>query len=226
MQSIAHRFFYADFRHLRGRSDGKVRRTYLLAPKGTHSVPYTGMSAKTGCFEQRRGVSTLRHRHGAALIASLIFLLIMTLIGVTGLQVSSMEEKMTGNMRDRDLAFQAAESALRAGETFMTAATLPAFDGTGGHYLTSTAQATFWDTIDWTAPAQVTTYTGGTLSNVYAAPAYIVEQLPTLPGVDTGGSLEAGTPPSGGNVSWYRITARGMGGTASAVVILQSIYRR
>ncbi|TAN53114.1 MAG: pilus assembly protein PilX [Methylococcaceae bacterium] len=173
-------------------------------------------------------VKKCRIQRGAALIASLVFLLIMTLIGVTGLQVSSMEEKMTGNMRDRDLAFQAAESALRAGETFMTAATLPAFDGTSGHYATSAAQPAFWDSIDWSDPAQTTTYSGGALSNVYAAPAYIIEQLPATADAAAGssGSLEAGIPPAGGNVSWYRITARGMGGTAQAVVVLQSIYRR
>jgi len=44
---------------------------------------------------------------------SLIMLLLLTLIGVTGSQVTGLEEKMAGNMKDRNIAFQAAESALR-----------------------------------------------------------------------------------------------------------------
>lgn len=46
---------------------------------------------------------------------SLIMLLLLTLIGVTGSQVTGLEEKMAGNMKDRNIAFQAAESALRDG---------------------------------------------------------------------------------------------------------------
>ena len=57
---------------------------------------------------------------GAVLVVSLLFLLVLTLIGLTGMQVTSLEEKMSGNMRDRNLAFQAAESALRAGEMYLT----------------------------------------------------------------------------------------------------------
>lgn len=65
------------------------------------------------------------HRHhflsqrGATLIISLLILLVMTLIGVTAIQTTTMEEKMAGNMRDQNLAFQAAEAALRAGEGWM-----------------------------------------------------------------------------------------------------------
>ena len=58
-------------------------------------------------------------QQGAVLIISLIILLLMTLIGTTGMQVTSLEEKMAGNMRDRNLAFQAAESALSAAETYL-----------------------------------------------------------------------------------------------------------
>ena len=57
-----------------------------------------------------------RHQSGAVLAISLIILLLLTLIGLTAAQVTGLEEKMAGNLRDRNLAFQAAESALRAGE--------------------------------------------------------------------------------------------------------------
>ena len=53
---------------------------------------------------------------GSALIVGLILLLVMTMLGLTAMQTTSLEERMSGNMRDRDLAAQAAEMALRAGE--------------------------------------------------------------------------------------------------------------
>lgn len=56
---------------------------------------------------------------GSALIISLLFLLIMTILGVAGIQTTSMQERMSGNMRDRIMAFQASEAALRAGENYI-----------------------------------------------------------------------------------------------------------
>lgn len=53
---------------------------------------------------------------GMVLVISLIILMLLTLIGITGLQTTGLEEKMAGNMRDRNVAFQAAESALRDAE--------------------------------------------------------------------------------------------------------------
>lgn len=56
---------------------------------------------------------------GSVLIVSLIFLLVLTLIGVTAMQGTSLEEKMAGNERSGTLAFQAAEAALRDGENWV-----------------------------------------------------------------------------------------------------------
>ena len=56
---------------------------------------------------------------GVVLVVSLIMLMLLTLIGVSGMQSTGIEEKMAGNMRDRNLAFQAAEAALRHAEQFI-----------------------------------------------------------------------------------------------------------
>lgn len=58
----------------------------------------------------------ITHQSGAVLIISLIMLLLLTLIGTSSMQTTSLEEKMAGNFRDRNLAFQAAESAIRDAE--------------------------------------------------------------------------------------------------------------
>jgi len=53
---------------------------------------------------------------GVVLIISLIILLLLTIIGVTAMQVTGLEEKMAGNHKDKNVAFQATEAALRDSE--------------------------------------------------------------------------------------------------------------
>lgn len=169
-----------------------------------------------------------RRQQGAALVVSLIFLFVMTIIGIMGMQVTSLEEKMAGNMRERNLAFQAAESAARAGEKYLSSAGLPAFNCAVGLYKADDVNcdgtketARVWEAVNWSTTAVVSYADGAKLANVSAFPAYIVEELPAVP--ETGGSLEAGVPK---DVNYYRVTARGIGGSPGAVAIVQSVYKR
>ena len=183
-------------------------------------------------------MNRINQQRGAVLIISLIMLLLLTLIGVSGTQATGLEEKMAGNMRDETLAFEAAETALRAGESIVKL-NPPAFsvgsNGTGGTGLYTTVgtdarSSGYWQTVDWNSNTAVAAYSGGSLSHIKSAPRYIVEELPsstsTSTTTNTNGSFEAGTPSNSQTVSWYRITARGTGGSDNAVVMLQSIIRR
>lgn len=69
-------------------------------------------SPNFGC---RHGARRMRQQ-GAVLVVSLLILLIMTIIGVTTMQTTSLEEKMAGNLLEQRLAFQTAETALRVAE--------------------------------------------------------------------------------------------------------------
>ncbi len=60
----------------------------------------------------RRG----RSQRGAALIVSLLLLAIVMLLATAGWQMGTQEERMVGQQRDRALAFEAAEAALRDAE--------------------------------------------------------------------------------------------------------------
>ncbi|MCG5517020.1 MULTISPECIES: PilX N-terminal domain-containing pilus assembly protein [unclassified Ectothiorhodospira] len=62
----------------------------------------------------------LHSQQGAVLIVSLIFLVLLTLVGLASMQGSTMQERMAGNMYDRAIAFQRAEIALRAGENSLS----------------------------------------------------------------------------------------------------------
>ena len=58
-------------------------------------------------------------QRGAILVISMMLLLMLTIIGVTAMNVVTIEERMAGNLRDANIAFQGAEAALRDGEDFL-----------------------------------------------------------------------------------------------------------
>lgn len=61
-----------------------------------------------------------KQQQGAVLIVALIMLLLLTIIGLSSMRGTSMQESMAGNMRDSNLALQASEAALRKGEEEVT----------------------------------------------------------------------------------------------------------
>jgi type IV pilus assembly protein PilX len=161
-----------------------------------------------------------KKQSGVVLVISLVMLLLLTLIGVTATQVTSLEEKMAHNMRDRNLAFQAAESALREGEAFLTQATLPSFTlaGTNGLYSETATPPRFDD--DWSVFSSVNY--SGTLGGISTTPEYVIQRL----GSGAGGGSSSLDAATFSEAEMYRVTARGVGGTATAVVVVQSHYKR
>jgi type IV pilus assembly protein PilX len=61
-----------------------------------------------------------RAQRGVALVVALILLVIALLIGLAGSRNTLLQERMASNMYDRSLAFQRAESGLRAAEAAIT----------------------------------------------------------------------------------------------------------
>jgi len=166
-----------------------------------------------------------KHQQGAVLAISLIMLLVMTLIGVSAMQNTVMEEKMAGNMGNSTRSMQAAETALRTAETFLAAGGLPKFDGTtaGLFQQTDVGTAPKYETAGiWNSAATSVSVTTS-LSGIPAAnlPKYIVEEL--APVRDPNGSAAADE--ANPDASVYRITARGADGTGNVVTLLQSIYK-
>lgn len=158
-----------------------------------------------------------RRERGAILIVSLIILIALTLLALTAMQNSTLSEKMAGNMRQRSLAFNAAEAGLLAGETLLASTpVLPAFNDSAGYYQPDTM---LWKDIDWSDGGAVIT-AATSLTGVAEQPKFYLEELPAVSG---GGSLEAGAAMS---TQIYRVTARGVGGADTVAVVLQTTYRR
>ena len=160
---------------------------------------------------------------GAVLIASLLFVLVLALIGVSSTQTASLELKMAANIRDRGAAFQAAEAALVDAESYLSSTSvLPEFDGSEPGLIPAAAEGSVpvWLSASWDDTAS-RPYSG-TLDAIAQQPRYFVEELPPMP--MPGGSLQSNVPLT--EKGWYRITARGTGNTESATVLLQSVYKR
>ena len=167
---------------------------------------------------------TPRRQRGAVLVVSLMILLVLTLVTLTAIQASTVQERLAGNTRNLDLALQAAEAALREGEGRLEATTLPAPGGGSGWYHYALAPAPAWgDPAAWESAATLEYAMNSDDGwEVAAAPEFSVEELPPLP--DPGGSLEAGGALPEDTV--YRVSARGFGANANTFVILQTTYRR
>lgn len=173
------------------------------------------------------GTQSFRSQRGVALIMAMIFLLLATLLGVTAMSTTALGERMAGNMSNKNLAFQAAESALIAAETWIRSQiNKPVFDPgniADGLHLPSTTSTPVWDvsTGIWSS-TDVVAYSG--LSTVNTQPAYIIEDLGEVADVSGSLVLPGNYKSSGKNL--FRITSRGTGGTDTAVATVQSVYEK
>ena len=173
-----------------------------------------------------RYILTMHRQRGVVLIMALVFLVILTILGITAMSTTSLEEKMAGNARDRNLAFQAAETALLCGENFIAAQTSkPNFAvNTGGLYVPSTTITPQWYNNVWTTAGSASCGVGIVLGNVNTQPQYIIEDLGEVP--EVGGSKVLPGAYKGKGNTIARVTSSGTGGTDAAQVMVQSTYSR
>lgn len=63
-----------------------------------------------------RTISMVSRQHGAALFVGLIILIVLALIGITAMQSTLLQERMSGNFRVANVAFQNTEEQVRLRE--------------------------------------------------------------------------------------------------------------
>lgn len=140
-----------------------------------------------------------KRQQGATLIVALVFLSILALLGVTVAQTTQLEERMAGNTRDRDLAFQATEAALKwaSRQNLLTLSAGATIDAAAND------DAVFWNAYDWSTAIQLTP-ANILVNGVDSYPQILVQRR--------------------GTTDNYRVTSRGVGATNTTVVILQAEY--
>ena len=177
----------------------------------------------------RPHLSTVNGQRGVALFVSLVLLLVLTIIGVSAVQSTSLEVRMARNDHDSLLAFQAAESALRDAEAAIEA--LPGtagFNDAGANGLWTVApmdETQRWN--DANAWANGTSVEGSAMAEVATQPRYMIEHVASVIKVEN--AVQIDDPYGGGasaQIEMFRVTARGTGGTDAATVVLQSIWGR
>jgi type IV pilus assembly protein PilX len=177
-------------------------------------------------------ITTLKRQSGVALVVSLLILLILTMIGVSGMQTTGMQEKMASNTKDRSQAFQAAESGVRDAEGYLeTIVTTGAFDGTGGLFPEAQAEPDLFDGTTWTNNAK--SVQASTVAGSVDPPRYFIRQFATVSGIEGAMNMygQYGDNKGIGDVTIFRITSRGVGATedddgVSTEVVLRSYYGR
>ncbi len=174
-----------------------------------------------------RNHSSCQRQQGAVLIISLVILLVITTLAVGSMQNTMLEEKMAGNISDRNLAFQSTESAVREAEVYVEGvASLGDFDGTGGLIGRTDIEPSLYSQSVWdtTGSHVVATTDFGS----HAPPRYFIKHLTTVTGTEGALNMSGyGDNKGTGDVTIFRITARGIGASAdSAEVILRTQYGR
>ena len=148
-------------------------------------------------------------QRGMALLVSLVFLLLLTLIGLSSMQNATLQEKMAASVTLRNQSFQGAESALRVGESAVQLETysLPVCSGT----------------TQCSPPAESSTITGAGFNSTSGV-TWIASGSGFYGVQNIGTTLTAVNVPSNTSTTLYRVTAVGIAGNSRSVV--ESIYAK
>ena len=181
-------------------------------------------------------------QEGFVLIVGLVILGLLTMLALSGMRDSTIQEKMAGASRDSGLAFQAAESALRDAENCITGATPGcAFDATNdAHFSKDDAafpehndlfNATTWEAFN--PPGDPTALAGVPPEGV----KYIIRRAGTISGAGDSGAANkaltgkgmrgsAGPTSAASSQAIYEITARGASRGDVGQSVLRTYYRK
>lgn len=174
-------------------------------------------------------MSSIRHQgqptwhsrqRGVSLVIVLVLLVATSLLGIAVLRSSSLQERMSANLRDRSLAFQAAEAALRFAQEEVLAVgdwdtRIPTADDCAAQSICPTGSGEAW------RPVPDGAYDA---ANLAAPPEYWIEYLGTGPGRK--GACDQ-LPPSLDCLSpMYRVTARSRAAGRADVMLQANIISR
>jgi len=170
-----------------------------------------------------------RKQRGALLVVCMLLLLVLTILAIGASQTTRLQERMAGNTRDIDMAFQASEAGLRAAENYLaTTPTLPTcLDPTSAScYVLEQGQ---FSTIDLARTDEVWWNDNGKpfgttstqeVEGVVEEPRYVIEEFQTVTFSLTVGH---GAPPG---KTYYKSTAWSPGATDTSHAVVESVFSR
>ena len=169
--------------------------------------------------------SQLIRNQGVALVIGLIMLTMVTLLAVTSMQSTTLQELMSSNLKDQMTAFEAAETAIHAAEEFLDSDqfNLGAFDNDFSDGLVKFSYDDIWSQIDWATDSEQV----ADIPGVTTAPRYVIQYIGPVTtelnqlNIENAYGQEAATDTL---VEMFKITARGTGGSDNTVVVLETMY--
>jgi type IV pilus assembly protein PilX len=171
-------------------------------------------------------MNTFANQKGAALVVSLLLLTVLTILALSASQTTRLQERMAGNARDVDVAFQASESGVRSGENWL--AELKAKPDSCTTAVPCDVYQVDWLPIDlsnqgdawWATNGRQYGKAGKELTVAKIDPVYVIEETDFVKDDLT----EGNGPPNG--KQFYRISSIGTGATDVAKVVVQTTYTR
>ncbi|KAB2521240.1 MULTISPECIES: pilus assembly PilX family protein [Pseudomonas] len=148
-------------------------------------------------------------QRGMVLLVSLVFLLLLTLIGLSSMQSANLQEKMAGSVSLRNQSFQAAEAALRVGESAVQ--------------LDSYSLAVCSGTSQCLPPAESSSVSSAGFNSTSGV-TWIAADNGFYGVQNIGTTLTAVNVPSNTSATLYRVTAVGIAGNSRSVV--ESVYAK
>jgi Tfp pilus assembly protein PilX len=162
-------------------------------------------------------------QRGVVLFTSLVLLVILTLVAVMLSRLQSIEERISQNDQDHQVAIQAAEATLRFAEVGLYNGTYAAFStNNGGMYTWESGTPDAYRTYNLTSAAGQFLAYGGPALPVAANPEFLIEKMPAVAMPGTSLSQQqygSPTPP----VMVFRITAYSYGRDTNATGEVQEI---
>ena len=133
----------------------------------------------------------IRHQNGAVLLTSLLILLVLTLLALSGMQGAQLQERMTSAVREGQVALEAAEFAVREGEQYLEdqTVTLGNFGTSGGLYTRSDAPNPMDDTT-WDSNASNSIAASGFPGDLAENPRFFIEYIGITSSQESPGDLQ------------------------------------
>jgi type IV pilus assembly protein PilX len=181
----------------------------------------------------RRVPRGARREQGFILVTGLLFLVVMTLIGLALFRSTGLLDRLTANSRDKQRSFEAAEAAVEYGVWWLgtptggtqgscaansnaTVASIVVCKEPLSTSLSTVAGMSWADKAFSYTPPNMTVATGGGMANTtdvnyYKAPGLYIENL----GLSSDGKSQ-----------FYQITAFGYGGDTNTVTVLRGTFKQ
>jgi type IV pilus assembly protein PilX len=185
---------------------------------------------RTSIFFEATKLGRGPRQHGFALITTLMILIMLTLLGVSMYRSFGLQEKVAGNTREKERAFQLAQNTLAYGEWLL-------LNGNPATGVTCTKSTAVTSTDDMqvcntplTTPADPSTWT---TAQTYTPPSVLVAAGGgTATGTNNVADINYATTPklymnylgTSGSQAMYQVTASASGGVSTTQAVVKSVY--